>query len=157
MGFLDLGWYSRLLEIIFTLSFKSDCLSCGLPGLQHARKTCCAGAEEVSWLSSSHYTYTVWLGLLSWASSASTCTLGWSQVSNYLCTEVHRCNSKYIYINVKVTFSDLHFIVDESQSLTQWIPHIKHYFCCVEPSVSAFFSSSYLISRRSTAYVYYAE
>ena len=46
MGFLDLGWYSRLLEVSFALLFHGDCLSC-LPGLQHARKTCCAGAEQV--------------------------------------------------------------------------------------------------------------
>ena len=61
-------WYSKLLEVSYALLFHSDCLSCGLPGLQHTRKTCCAGADEMRWLwlSSRYYTNAVWLmGFLS--------------------------------------------------------------------------------------------
>ena len=57
-------WYSKLLEVSLALLFHSDCLSCGLPGLQHTRKTCCAGADEMRWLSSRYYTNVVWLGPL---------------------------------------------------------------------------------------------
>ena len=88
MEFLDLGWYSRLLEVSFTQLFHGDCLSCGLPGLQHARKTCCAGAEEVRWLSSRYYTNTVWLGPL-----MGFLDLGWHILAagSQFCTIISQC------------------------------------------------------------------